>query len=38
MVPATNEGIIARPSNHSVDQTLEALKNILQLDSAKFSP
>lgn len=28
--PAPNKGIIAKPSNHSVDQTVEKLKNILQ--------
>lgn len=26
----TNKGIITKPSNHSVDQTVEKLKNILQ--------
>ena len=26
----TNKGIISKPSNHSVDQTVEKLKNILQ--------
>ena len=30
MVPATNKGIIDMPSNHSVEQTVERLKNILQ--------
>ena len=30
MIPATNNGIIDRPSNHSVEQTVEKLKNILQ--------
>ena len=30
MVPATNKGIIDRPSNHSVEQTVDRLKNILQ--------
>jgi uncharacterized protein (DUF302 family) len=29
MAPATNKGIIDKPSNHSVDQTVEKLKNIL---------
>jgi len=29
-VSETNKGIIDRPSNHSVDQTVEKLKNILQ--------
>lgn len=28
--PATNKGIIDKPSNHSVDQTVEKLKTILQ--------
>jgi len=28
--PATNNGIISKPSNHSVDRTVEKLKNILQ--------
>jgi uncharacterized protein (DUF302 family) len=30
MAPATNKGIIDKPSNHSVDQTVDTLKNILQ--------
>lgn len=30
MTPGTHAGIINTPSNHSVDQTLEALKAILQ--------
>lgn len=30
MVSATNNGIVAVPSNHSVDQTVEKLKGILQ--------
>jgi uncharacterized protein (DUF302 family) len=30
MVPAKNKGIIDKPSNHSVDQTVEKLKDILQ--------
>lgn len=30
MTPATNNGIIDKPSNHSVDQTVDKLKNILQ--------
>jgi uncharacterized protein (DUF302 family)/uncharacterized membrane protein YidH (DUF202 family) len=30
MAPATNKGIIDKPSNHSVEQTVEKLKNILQ--------
>jgi uncharacterized protein (DUF302 family) len=30
MLPATSKGIIDKPSNHSVDQTVERLKNILQ--------
>ena len=30
MTPATNKGIIDKPSNHSVEQTVEKLKNILQ--------
>jgi hypothetical protein len=29
-MPITNKGIIDKPSNHSVDQTVEKLKNILQ--------
>jgi uncharacterized protein (DUF302 family) len=29
MTPATNKGIVDRPSNHSVDQTVEKLKGIL---------
>jgi uncharacterized protein (DUF302 family)/uncharacterized membrane protein YidH (DUF202 family) len=29
-ISETNKGIIDRPSNHSVDQTVEKLKNILQ--------
>jgi uncharacterized protein (DUF302 family) len=28
--PETNKGIIDRPSNHSVDQTVRKLKNVLQ--------
>jgi uncharacterized protein (DUF302 family) len=30
MAPATNNGIIHKPSNHSVDRTVERLKGILQ--------
>jgi uncharacterized protein (DUF302 family) len=30
MATAANKGIIDKPSNHSVDQTVEKLKNILQ--------
>jgi len=30
MTPATNKGIIDKPSNHSVEQTVDRLKNILQ--------
>jgi uncharacterized protein (DUF302 family) len=30
MAPSTNKGIIDKPSNHSVEQTVEKLKNILQ--------
>ena len=30
MTPATNKGIIEKPSNHSVEQTVHRLKNILQ--------
>jgi len=30
MAPPANNGIIEQPSNHSVDQTVEKLKNILQ--------
>jgi uncharacterized protein (DUF302 family)/uncharacterized membrane protein YidH (DUF202 family) len=30
MAPATSRGIIDKPSNHSVDETVEKLKNILQ--------
>jgi len=30
VAPATNKGIIDKPSNHSVHQTVEKLKNILQ--------
>ncbi len=30
MAPASNKGIIDKPSNHSVVQTVETLKNILQ--------
>jgi uncharacterized protein (DUF302 family)/uncharacterized membrane protein YidH (DUF202 family) len=30
MAPGTNKGILDKPSNHSVDQTVEKLKNILQ--------
>jgi uncharacterized protein (DUF302 family) len=30
MTPTTNHGIINKPSNHSVDETLERLKGILQ--------
>jgi uncharacterized protein (DUF302 family)/uncharacterized membrane protein YidH (DUF202 family) len=30
MTPGTNKGIINRPSNHSLDQTVDRLKNILQ--------
>jgi len=30
MAPATNQGIIDKPSNHSVDQTVDRLKSILQ--------
>src|SRR6201997_5025349 len=30
MPPATNNGIVDKPSSHSVDETVEKLKNILQ--------
>ena len=30
MAPAANNGIVDKPSNHSVDQTVDKLKNILQ--------
>ncbi len=30
MTPAANQGIVDKPSNHSVEQTVERLKNILQ--------
>ena len=30
MAPAANNGIIEQPSNHSVEETVEKLKNILQ--------
>lgn len=30
IVPSGNQGIINKPSNHSVDQTVEKLKKILQ--------
>jgi uncharacterized protein (DUF302 family) len=30
VAPAANKGIIDTPSNHSVDQTVDRLKNILQ--------
>ncbi len=30
MTPAANKGIVDKPSNHSVEQTVEKLKNILQ--------
>ena len=30
MAPATNGGIVDKPSNHSVEETVEKLKNILQ--------
>ncbi len=30
MAPAANKGIIDKPSNHSVDQTVDRLKNILR--------
>jgi uncharacterized protein (DUF302 family) len=30
MAPATSKGIVDQPSNHSVEQTVERLKNILQ--------
>jgi uncharacterized protein (DUF302 family)/uncharacterized membrane protein YidH (DUF202 family) len=30
MTPSTNNGILSKRSNHSVDETLEKLKNILQ--------
>ena len=30
MTPATNKGIIDKPSNHSVEQTVDRLKDILQ--------
>jgi len=30
MTPAANKGIIDKPSNHSVEQTVDRLKNILQ--------
>ena len=30
MTPATNKGIVDKPSNHSVEQTVDRLRNILQ--------
>jgi hypothetical protein len=30
MVPATDNGIVNKPSNHSVEETVEKLKGILQ--------
>lgn len=30
MIPAANKGIVELPSNHSVERTVERLKNILQ--------
>lgn len=30
IAPSGNQGIINKPSNHSVDQTVEKLKKILQ--------
>jgi uncharacterized protein (DUF302 family) len=30
-MPGTNKGIVDKPCNHSVDQTVEKLKNILQV-------
>src|SRR5882762_6199876 len=36
MAPATNKGIIDKPSNHSVDQTVDTLKNILQAKGIKL--
>jgi uncharacterized protein (DUF302 family) len=30
MTPAANKGIVDKPSNHSVEQTVDRLKNILQ--------
>jgi uncharacterized protein (DUF302 family) len=30
MTPATDNGIVTKPSNHSVDETVEKLKSILQ--------
>jgi uncharacterized protein (DUF302 family) len=30
MVPTTNKGITDKPSNHSVEQTVDRLRNILQ--------
>jgi uncharacterized protein (DUF302 family) len=30
MAPATSAGVIDKPSNHSVEQTVDKLKNILQ--------
>ncbi|HEX3544400.1 MAG TPA: DUF302 domain-containing protein, partial [Candidatus Acidoferrum sp.] len=30
MVAAANNGIVSKPSNHSVEQTVEALSNILK--------
>jgi uncharacterized protein (DUF302 family) len=30
MTPATDNGIVSKPSNHSVDETVEKLKAILQ--------
>ncbi len=30
MAPATNKGVVDKPSNHSVDETVEKLKSALQ--------
>jgi hypothetical protein len=37
MTAATNKGVIDKPSNHSVEQTVEKLKNILQSKGVMLS-
>jgi uncharacterized protein (DUF302 family) len=36
MAPSTNNGILSKKSNHSVDETVEKLKSILQAKGVKL--
>ncbi len=37
MITAQDNGIIDKPSNHAVEQTVDRIKNILQLCTTEFN-